>query len=241
MHNYIFLLGFLLLSLPSLGTCIIVFKKGNVVYIGADSRNAGQMADNTYVNFDNYCKIIPVNKYVFTFAGFDNDNLHQRLKSALKYSANPKIVFPKLEFNIKTYYEKRLLDAQEKFPAIYKDVYSRGRIAEIVIVYFEGKTAKLRQYNITMTNALMAKPQVKIASTDSQPGFPNILLPLGINDHLYKETPDAVTNKLLKNPAKVIKDYIMAEMSHPKVGGPIDIIEISATGKKWIAKKANCN
>ena len=148
MQHYLFLLSFLLLSLPSLGTCIIVFKKGNVVYIGADSRNAKQRFDNTFVNFDDYCKIIPVNNYVFTFAGFDNDNLHAKIENALRYSSNPKIAFPKLELDIKTYYEGKLLEMQLHYPAVYREVHSRGRIAEIVIVHFEGATAKLKKYEI---------------------------------------------------------------------------------------------
>lgn len=184
MHDYNILLNILLLSLPTLGSCILVFKKDNNVYVGADSRNAKQKADNTFIYEDNYCKIEAAGRYVFTFAGFDNASAHKIVSDALQNGGSGNSVFDKIVINIKRHYQEVLGIAQTEYPDMYQHVYSRGICGEIVIIYYQKDVVKLRKYDVKLDNNINDTPVIKLYKTESQPGHPNILLTLGISDRL---------------------------------------------------------
>lgn len=240
MQDYTLFLKLLLMSIPTLGSCILVFKKDENIYFGADSRNSKQDLDNKFTYEDDYCKIEEAGEYVFTYAGFDNDSAHKIVSDALKNVTNPIFIFDKLFLNIKRHYEDFLRYAQVERPNLYKNVYDRGVVGEIVIAHHVKWIAKLIKYDIKLSNNFNDKPTIKLSKENNIAGESNVLITLGISDNLKKKQYEDVVAEINQSPIEVIKKIVEGEMGHNMVGGPVDLLEITASGLNWIAKKEKC-
>ena len=224
-------------------TCIVIYRTPNEIVIGADSRRVinyvgfgpAKSADRTV---DDYCKISNVGKFYFAVAGFDDAGIKDALLTACKGKSKLEDAAKAAVSAVTRHLEKSVEKVRGLDMAYYKKRFQTSFVSNFAIMCVENNETHCIVFNFNLQNA-PDKP-IKIIS-DFKIDEPFIIL--GESSKILQKPGSEIRSIVEKNSVLAIRQFINLESNHNPafVGGPTDVLRLSTSGIKWMAKKKNCS
>jgi len=228
------LIAFLLLSLlvtsKTFATCILILLKDKVFYIAADSKRSFVNSIRTQT----ICKIHNCKKVYFAISGHDDKALYDCALASLTAYKNVNSAISNYETVLKTYYKKSM-DAERINNPLNYDYYLNNELAVVSFFGFRNSIPFLTTLHFSISHVNLSIQCLIENSTSPQ---------LGFCDHLNSMSDVDFKNKITDKRGAIytLENCIKYEITfHPDIiGAPIDLLELTDKGEKWISPKRNC-
>ena len=239
----VILFGALFLALPILGTTIVLIRTPDQVVVAADSVGTF-VAPGGMTKVESVCKVYQIEEQYFVVGNFVNDarngfGVPVLVRNAWRKGDGAQKNVEAARDAILAEFRSRPLYAREIVQESNKTKYPPDNVITTVVFFglhekipfVRGWAFELNQESGEIT-----------ATEDACPG-PNC--PNGVR--LFWVGQHANIQKLVAGgfrgaPVDTARSLVQAEIDNhaPGVGGPIDIIEISTGGSRWVQKKESC-
>ena len=239
-------LAILLVSTGSAeATTIVVVRTTTEIVIAADSK----VTDAYGESLDDSCKIRQVGNLFIGFEGFVRDkktgfNVPEIARQALqlKPNASPQEKVGVLTGFITSALFDELIKVRSHSPDVFQIKLLGRTFLRLVIAGFDKNRPVdfVRQFRMTPIAGKFAVTVVPDDCLDDCKGevVTRFLGETAAIDGLPEDTPDFWREGLVVGARRLVEMQIMARSEY--VGPPIDILQISAKGGKWVQKKSAC-
>jgi hypothetical protein len=239
--SLIWLISILISVTAADATSIVILRSSNRVYIGADSRRSYRETGETYTG--SVCKIIPAGRLLFVASGLTYANNQQVANIGAEVGRGSRSVQDAIEA-----FRRRMQQfLPQAIAAEGRVEHSSARKGLILEDAFIGMEANLARVSAEWyrTNGNTRKPHITLDrrtySSAVRGRYDFIFLGKrhAIDEYMRGRSPIIRTDG---DAIGLITRLINLEISESPqtTAAPIDILELDATGSRWLQRKASC-
>lgn len=217
-------------------TCICICKTPTTIYVAADSKRLITVSGEgkNFNLIQNICKIHCVGDIYFAISGHDDGGIYDAAMCSLKKNKNLDFIIKEFSDSIVRLLKKDFALEREIDNKTYNYYLKNIGCGQVSFFGFKNKVPFLKtiQFMLKENNGIEITYQIYSDLSS---------VTLGFHDHidlLSDEEKSKFSPHKGESFVYYFEKYIQLEISkHPnEVGNPIDLLELSANGAKWIRK-----